>query len=165
MNNLYSNQTIEDLKRKKKNSLIVVISVMVSATLLNVGLLFLSTEYNRGLMEFILSFIYVVSGWVSLYFLINGVIRYNRKIKSINSILQGDALTIDGTIYKIDKPVTLSNSSRCYEIVVKKGYEEHKLYFDESLKDVPFKEDENVKFMVSNNFIIGYEVIEDEIEE
>ena len=121
MNNLYSNQTIEDLKRKKKNSLIVVISVMVSATLLNVGLLFLSTEYNRGLMEFILSFIYVVSGWVSLYFLINGVIRYNRNIKSINSILQGDALTIDGTIYKIDKPVTLSNSSRCYEIVVKKG--------------------------------------------
>jgi len=164
MHNLYSDEFISSIEKKKKRSLIIVITIMSVATLLNVGLLFLSNEYNKTLMEFILSFIYVVSGWVSLYFLLDGVIKSKNRLSSIKSILSGDVREKDVVIKKINKQITLSNSLRCYEIVVLEENRERKLYYDELFDISMFKEEESIHILVSNNFIIGCEV-KDEIQE
>jgi len=162
--NLYSDEFISSIEKKKKRSLIIVITIMSVATLLNVGLLFLSNEYNKTLMEFILSFIYVVSGWVSLYFLLDGVIKSKNRLSSIKSILSGDVREKDVVIKKINKQITLSSSLRCYEIVVLEENRERKLYYDELFDISMFKEEESIHILVSNNFIIGCEV-KDEIQE
>ena len=164
MHNLYSDEFISSIEKKKKRSLIIVITIMSVATLLNVGLLFLSNEYNKTLMEFILSFIYVVSGWVSLYFLLDGVIKSKNRLSSIKSILSGDVREKDVVIKKINKQITLSSSLRCYEIVVLEENRERKLYYDELFDISMFKEEESIHILVSNNFIIGCEV-KDEIQE
>lgn len=164
MRNLYSDEFISSIEKKKKRSLIIVITIMSVATLLNVGLLFLSNEYNKTLMEFILSFIYVISGWVALYFLLDGVIKSKNRLSSIKSILSGDVREVDVVIKKINKQITLSSSLRCYEIVVLEEKTERKLYYDELFDISMFKEEESIHILVSNNFIIGCEV-KDEIQE
>ena len=162
--NLYSDEFISSIEKKKKRSLIIVITIMSVATLLNVGLLFLSNEYNKTIMEFILSFIYVVSGWISLYFLLDGVIKSKNRLSSIKSILSGDVREVDVVIKKINKQITLSSSLRCYEIVVLEEKRERKLYYDELFDISMFKEEESIHILVSNNFIIGC-VVKDEIQE
>ena len=160
MNNLNYDELIVNLNKKKKVSTIIVVSLMVGATLLNTGLLFLSTEYNKGLMEFILSAIYVIVGWISLYFLLSGIVQSKRRILSINSILNGERKELIGEIRNIGNPITLSNASRCFEILINYERVDHKLYFDEQFDIMPFEVGNLVKFSVSNNFIIGYEVVE-----
>ena len=160
MNNLNYDELIINLNKKKKHSTIIVVSLMVGATLLNTGLLFLSTEYNKGLMEFILSAIYVVVGWIALYFLLSGIIQSKRKILSINSILNGERKEFIGEIKKIGNPITLSNASKCFEIMINYERVYHKLYFDEQFNIMPFEVGNLVKFSVSNNFITGYEIVE-----
>ena len=165
MNNLYSDDYIVRIENKKKKSLIMIFIIMGFATLLNVRLLFLANEYNKTLMEIVLSTIYVVAGWISIWFLIDGVIKSNNKLSAIKSILAGEKKEFDGVIKRIDKIITLANSTRCYEIVLEKDNAEHKLYFDEIFDVSVFKEETNMRLTVSNNFIISYEVKKDESQE
>ena len=116
-------------------------------------------------MEIVLSTIYVVAGWISIWFLIDGVIKSNNKLSAIKSILAGEKKEFDGVIKRIDKIITLANSTRCYEIVLEKDNAEHKLYFDEIFDVSVFKEETNMRLTVSNNFIISYEVKKDESQE
>ena len=162
MNNLYSNNFILDLKKKKKRSTIIVITLMVSATLLNVSLLFVSKEENRGLMQFILSTIYVICGWISLYLLFTGIFSLRKKIMTITNILDGEKIELDGTVESINKPLTLANSDRCYEIMIMKDRVTHKVYYDELFGNVPFNKGDTVRLNVSNNYIVGYEVIQND---
>ena len=158
MNSLYSNDILVKLQEDKKKATKIVVCLMVGATLLNVGLLFLTNEYNKTLMQFITSIIYIIVGWISIYFIYTGIVASKRRYLAIKSILEGDNRELDGVVSKIGKPITLSNSIRCFEITVKNGRIEHKLYFEELLNIMPFNEGDNVKVIASNNFIKEYEV-------
>ena len=159
MKNLYCESFVTQLNAKKKRSMIMLIVIMIVATILNSGLLFLSNENNATLMQVVMSVIYVCAGWVSIWLLFNGVLSRKKKIAFINGVQSGDIKEIVCTVKSVGKPITLPNSNKFYEITALSGGTALKLYYDASFDVDDINAGANVIFNVSDNYIIAYKVI------
>ena len=164
MNKVYPSNYIELLKKKKTMPIVVIVSSLLLVSGIDIALLFVTNENNKVLMSIILSVIFVIGLWVSIYFLINGLLFSNRKAAFISQILKSDYQELKGAIEEVGNVFTLNKGLRCFEITfVDDNGVIHKLYLDEELNAV-FKNNQKVKIKVSKNFIIEYEVLKDEKE-
>lgn len=167
MNNVYTETYINKLISKRKRAFAVSICAMTAATILDVGLLFFSNEHNRILMIVLLSLIFIVAGWLTIYFVIEGIIKTKNKQKEIESLTNSKtANDIAGTVTDIGDEVTLNKTMRCLEIMLKLDYKNVKtLYLDVELaQEVALNKGDAVNLKVVKNYIIGYEIIKHEEE-
>ena len=162
MTSLYSEELVEKLKKRKKTAIISVVALMSAATVVNVILLILSNEYNATLMKIVTSAVFVLSGWVSIWLVFDRVVKTNKKLAIIEDLGSGDVVRKDVAIIKIDKPVTLPDSTACYDVTVSDGKKEFRLYFDKTFDIGDLKEGERASFEIVDDRIIAYEVIDDE---
>ena len=164
MNNLYGDEYVSKLNKRKSGSVRLVVAIMLFATLVNIGLLLLSNEYNALLIKIVTSVIYVGAGWVSIFLICNGVLACKKKLVAVEDLTCNEVLTEKTCIIqKVDKPKTLSYSVRYYEITALENGKENKLFFDESFDASAFIPGTTVRFCVSkNNYIIAYEVVGNE---
>ena len=163
MNNIYQENYLNELIIRKKKSILFLIIDILLGTGINVGLLFLSNENNQILMIFLLSIIYIPFIWFSIYLIIEGIIFNHKKYEFMNKILSSDNQQIKGEIIDISKITTINKAIRCYEINVLLENDKRQIfYLDENVKEIPFSKEDIVNLNIKNNYIVGYEVFNNE---
>lgn len=163
MSDIYSLEYLKRLTKNKTNSIVIFILIIVFALSLNIGLLFLSNENNKIMMIIILSLIFTLAAWLAIWIYIERIMLNSKRIYFVRNILNGESKSVSGKVTEIKKPFTFSKSIRCYEVVIRnEELMNQTIYVDEIVGELPFKEGDQVSFVINKNFAIKYEVLKNE---
>ncbi len=153
----YSNQLT---KERKQN--IVFIWITVTLMVVSILVFLLLANYHNKLLYKILLSVFLVVGSFFLVYLISKFIYIKNLIYEFTSIKNDHGSKIEGIIESIgEKPITLADKSKVYEVYVKYDNESGKLYYLSEIFDVRFEVGKKYKFVVAYDYIKEFELDED----
>lgn len=152
-------------KLKNRKNILLFFVILISALLIFL-IIFISLKINYknqktlkllGILSiFLISFI--------LFFIVFALfLPTNNFLIHIKNLKCGKKSKCEGIIKKINSSIYLAKKAHANEIIIQDEKENWITYFDGDLFELPFKENDKVKLLLSENFIIGYEVENEEI--
>jgi ABC-type multidrug transport system fused ATPase/permease subunit len=137
---------------KKKRFVFLLIASFIVLLCLIVGITWLSDSYFIMIIDIILTTIYL---WVLFTYLFYFRKVYNEEYHFLAKVEQYQHEELNGVISYLDKEITTIKNMEVYTLKVNGRI----VYFECSKIPSNIDIDTNVKFIVMDNFVIGYEVL------
>jgi ABC-type multidrug transport system fused ATPase/permease subunit len=137
---------------KKKRFVFLLIASFIVLLCLIVGITWLSDSYFIMIIDIILTTIYL---WVLYTYLFYFRKVYNEEYHFLAKVEQYQHEELNGVISYLDKEITTIKNMEVYTLKVNGRI----VYFECSKIPSNIDIDTNVKFIVMDNFVIGYEVL------
>lgn len=155
---LYSSEMIDKYMNNKKKGLKISLFPLIIIIPLFVFFILIAKLKTRVLFIALSTLDLSVFAIIFTYNLLENIIKSNDLIKHINSVLNSNAKEVTGTIASISKEITLKRNIHIVEVEIKGEGMPQKAYFNVDLFEYNFKVGDNIKAILSNNFICEYEV-------
>ena len=139
------------LNKKKRFISILVISFVITLCII-VGITWLSDSYFIMVIDIILTTIYL---WVLYTYLFYFRKVYNEEYHFLAKVEQYEHEELNGVVCYLDKEITTIKNMEVYTMKVSRRI----VYFECSKMPSNITINSNVKFIVMDNFVIGYEVL------
>ena len=156
MTNLYTESGLNEIEKNKKLHLFLMILSIVFAVASLITFTLLANYKTRTLFSILSSVTVTIFAFFSIYFIskyshINRLhYEYDYLLKSTNVVIKGEILKCS------DFLTTLPDRSQCYEVLLLEDGKEV-IYYLSSLFDITQMQERNVKLIVFQDYIKGYE--------
>ena len=158
MVNLYSENQIESLNKRKKKSLIFIFAPLAVVLPLFVLFNILAKTNTRALYITLSSLVLAAYAINFIYQVMENLILSNDKIKHIQTITSKETKIIEGEIVSISEPTTLKRNIKVNELELKIEEKTFRVYLNVDFKINDFKVKSKVKLCLVDNYIKEYEV-------
>lgn len=152
------NQFRDIYNKKKKISLFFLIFSII-CLLLSLILVCLKINYlNQKTLKILGILITFCFSFISFSLLFGLYIPLKNNVLHINNVLNGKKSKCIGKVIQINKEISLTKKGYAAEIILNDENGNFIVYFDKSYLDIPFNKNDYVSIIVSDSFIIAYEV-------
>lgn len=156
MTNLYTEAGLQEIEKNKKLHLFLMLAFIVLTIVSFVVFVVLATYKSRTFFSILCSVTTTSFALVSTFFLAK-YFHIKRVLYEYSYLLSSTSTIVKGKIIKCsDFLTTLPDRSQCYEVLVSKDDKEVIYYLSALFDDIKLKE-ENVKLVVFQDYIKGYE--------
>lgn len=155
---LYSEATLSSWKKKACFAWIFLGIFSFIALSLTIGLCFFINDQTFIWITVVLSVVLVLCAWSWIYLLTSLLLPLRARKRLFKVLQNAKEGTFDGEIVSLTKKRTVMSFLEVWLIEIQKEEEIRSFYFDSFLGTPPFKKGVNVSFYVKGNFLVGYEV-------
>ena len=159
MKELINSQTVNDLKKSRRNIILCIIISLAIAIAIIVPLFFLATRELKYLFVVILTIVSTLEASFVLYVIVVSLVPLNNYLKQCELSLAGSKFVTKGKVVEIAEKITHFKGIAVREIKVmylEEENKEYKFYVEQTSSD-SFIKDKTYSFVTYQSLITSYE--------